>query len=49
VADYQYLYYGHCKSVNKVHVTTKGKPNPAIISGGALKLAYLLFLNVDDG
>ena len=34
--DSEYLYYGYCKSMNKIPVTPDGKPTPAVISRTAL-------------
>jgi uncharacterized protein (TIGR00303 family) len=48
-ADSEFLYYGHCKCINKVPVTPDGKPTPAIITRTALKLADIPFLIVDAG
>jgi uncharacterized protein (TIGR00303 family) len=48
-ADSEYLYYGYCKSMNKIPVTPDGKPTPAVISRTALQLADIPFLVVDGG
>jgi uncharacterized protein (TIGR00303 family) len=48
-ADSEYLYYGFCKSMNKIPVTPDGKPTPAVISRTALQLADIPFLVVDGG
>ena len=48
-ADSEYLYYGHCKSMNRIPVTPDGKPTPAVISRTALQLADIPFLVVDGG
>jgi uncharacterized protein (TIGR00303 family) len=47
--DSEYLYYGYCKSMNKIPVTPDGKPTPAVISRTALQLADIPFLVVDAG
>ena len=48
-ADSEYLYYGYCKSMNKIPVTPDGKPTPAVISRTALQLADIPLFVVDGG
>lgn len=48
-ADSEFLYYGHCKCINKVPATPDGKPTPAIITRSALQLTDIPFLIVDAG
>jgi NaMN:DMB phosphoribosyltransferase len=48
-ADAEFLYYGHCKCIDKVPVTPDGKPTPAIISRAALKLSNIPFFVIDAG
>jgi uncharacterized protein (TIGR00303 family) len=48
-ADAEFLYYGHCKCIDKVPVTPDGKPTPAIITRAALKLSNIPFFVIDAG
>jgi uncharacterized protein (TIGR00303 family) len=48
-ADSEFLYYGHCKCIDKVPITPDGKPTPAIITRAALKSSNIPFFVVDAG
>jgi uncharacterized protein (TIGR00303 family) len=48
-ADAEFLYYGHCKCIDKVPITPDGKPTPAIITRAALKLSNIPFFVIDAG
>jgi uncharacterized protein (TIGR00303 family) len=48
-ADAEFLYYGHCKCIDKFPITADGKPTPAIITRAALKLTNIPFFVVDAG
>ena len=48
-ADAEFLYYGHCKCIDKVPVTPDGKPTPAIITRAALRLSGIPFFVVEAG
>jgi uncharacterized protein (TIGR00303 family) len=48
-ADAEFLYYGHCKCIDKIPITPDGKPTPAIITRAALKLSNIPFFVVEAG
>jgi uncharacterized protein (TIGR00303 family) len=48
-ADSEFLYYGHCKCINRLPATPDGKPTPSIITRSALRLGDIPFLIVDAG
>jgi uncharacterized protein (TIGR00303 family) len=48
-ADAEFLYYGHCKCINRVPITPDGKPTPAIITRAALKMSNIPFFVIDAG
>ena len=36
-ADAEYLYYGNCKTIDKIPMTPDGKPTPALLTKTALE------------
>jgi uncharacterized protein (TIGR00303 family) len=48
-ADAEFLYYGHCKCIDKIPITPDGKPTPALITRAALKLSNIPFFVVEAG
>ncbi len=48
-ADAEFLYYGHCKSIDGIPVTPDGKPTPALLTRVALESAGIPHVTVNAG
>lgn len=48
-ADAEYLYYGSCKTIDKIPMTPDGKPTPALLTKTALESSSIPHVVVDAG
>ena len=48
-ADAEYLYYGSCKTIDKVPMTPDGKPTPALLTKTALESSSIPHMVIDAG
>lgn len=48
-ADAEYLYYGNCKTIDKIPMTPDGKPTPALLTRTALVSSGIPHVIVDAG
>ena len=48
-ADAEYLYYGNCKTIDKIPMTPDGKPTPALLTRTALLSSGIPHVIVDAG
>ena len=48
-ADAEYLYYGHCKTIDKIPMTPDGKPTPALLTKAALESASIPHIVINAG
>jgi uncharacterized protein (TIGR00303 family) len=48
-ADAEYLYYGYCKTIDKIPMTPDGKPTPAILTKTALESSSISHITINAG
>lgn len=48
-ADAEYLYYGTCKTIDKIPMTPDGKPTPALLTKAALESSSISHITIDAG
>lgn len=48
-ADAEYLYYGYCKTIDKIPMTPDGKPTPALLTKMALDSANIPHIVINAG
>ena len=48
-ADAEYLYYGNCKTIDKIPMTPDGKPTPALLTKAALESASIPHIVINAG
>lgn len=48
-ADAEFLYYGHCKTIEQIPMTPDGKPTPAIITKTALESSSIPHMTINAG
>jgi uncharacterized protein (TIGR00303 family) len=48
-ADAEYLYYGYCKTIDKIPMTPDGKPTPGLLTKTALESASIPHLTINAG
>lgn len=48
-ADAEYLYYGYCKTIEKIPMTPDGKPTPALLTKTALEASSIPHLVINAG
>jgi uncharacterized protein (TIGR00303 family) len=48
-ADAEYLYYGHCKTIDKIPMTPDGKPTPALLTKTALESSSIPHIVINAG
>jgi len=48
-ADAEYLYYGNCKTIDKIPMTPDGKPTPAILTKTALESSSIPHIVINSG
>lgn len=48
-ADAEYLYYGYCKTINKIPMTPDGKPTPALLTKTALESCSIPHIVINAG
>ena len=48
-ADAEYLYYGHCKTIDKIPMTPDGKPTPGLLTKTALESASISHMTINAG
>lgn len=48
-ADAEYLYYGNCKTIDKIPMTPDGKPTPALLTKVALESASIPHIVINAG
>lgn len=48
-ADAEFLYYGFCKTIDKIPMTPDGKPTPAILTKAALESASIPHIVINAG
>ncbi len=48
-ADAEYLYYGNCKTIDKIPMTPDGKPTPALLTKTALESSSIPHIVINAG
>lgn len=48
-ADAEYLYYGNCKTIDKIPMTPDGKPTPALLTKAALESSSIPHIVINAG
>ena len=48
-ADAEYLYYGNCKTIEKIPMTPDGKPTPALLTKAALESSSIPHIVINAG
>ena len=48
-ADAEYLYYGNCKTIDKIPMTPDGKPTPALLTKTALESSSISHIVINAG
>jgi uncharacterized protein (TIGR00303 family) len=48
-ADAEYLYYGYCKTIDKIPMTPDGKPTPALLTKTALESSSISHIVINAG
>ncbi len=48
-ADAEFLYYGNCKSIDKIPMTPDGKPTPALLTKVALESSSIPHITINAG
>ena len=48
-ADAEYLYYGYCKTIDKIPMTPDGKPTPALLTKTALESCSIPHIVINGG
>ncbi|NND85740.1 MAG: TIGR00303 family protein [Nitrosopumilus sp.] len=48
-ADAEYLYYGYCKTIDKIPMTPDGKPTPGLLTKTALESASIPHITINAG
>ena len=48
-ADAEYLYYGNCKTIDKIPMTPDGKPTPALLTKVALESSSIPHIVINAG